>query len=93
MESIEVVDEQEFLALVEEIKTRMDMVDKQPKEVKLDMYAYGRQGKFGDCKDPEPGMFQVKDKYKWKAWKALAGKDQNECRKKFMELAKVTLVR
>ncbi len=83
---------EEFDKLVEEIKSRQaEVVDKQKKDVKLKLYALGKQGKFGDNTDPKPGMFAIKEKYKWEAWNALKGLDQAEAQAGFSELAKELL--
>ena len=67
MESSGDVDLNEFEALVEEVKSEdgMKKVDKQSVDTRLRLYAFGRQGKFGDNVDPKPGMFAIKEKKKW----------------------------
>ena len=72
------VDLAEFDGLVEEIKEggpQRPTIDKQPTDTKLRIYAFGRQGKFGDCNDAKPGMFAIKEKKKWEAWTAIKGMD------------------
>lgn len=73
------------------MKDKTDLVKKHPTDIRLSLYAHGKQGKFGDNKDPKPGMFNIKEKYKWEAWKNLEGMDQNAARKKFLELSKMIL--
>ena len=61
--------------LVETMKARTDIIDKQNRDTKLRLYAFGKQGKFGDNTDPKPGMLAIKEKKKWEAWEALKGFD------------------
>ena len=88
------VDLAEFDGLVEEIKEggpQRPTIDKQPTDTKLRIYAFGRQGKFGDCNDAKPGMFAIKEKKKWEAWTAIKGMDQEEAKKQFIILVKTVL--
>ena len=85
------VDLTEFDGLVEEIKEggpSRPLIDKLPTDQKLRIYGFGRQGKFGDCNDPKPGMFAIKEKKKWEAWTALKGVDQDEAKKQFILIVK-----
>ena len=69
----------------------MDKVNKQSVETRLNLYAFGKQGRFGDCSDPKPGMFAFKDKKKWESWEAIKGLDQDEAKKQFILIAKPVL--
>ena len=76
VESEQVIDLAEFDGLVTDCKeggVGRPLVDKQPTADKLRLYAFGRQGNFGDCNDPKPGMFAIKEKKKWEAWSAIKG--------------------
>lgn len=57
MESqIEITDEEHEI-YVQAAKDKMSLIDKQSQEFRLSLYAYGRQGKFGDNNDAKPGAF------------------------------------
>lgn len=88
------VDLAEFDGLVEEIKEggpQRPTIDKQSTDVKLRIYGLGRQGKFGNCTDPKPGMFAIKEKKKWEAWTAIKDMEQDEAKKQFIILVKSVL--
>lgn len=65
MDSQQPVDNEEFEQLLEEIKARKDLVDKESKDDRLKLYSSGKQGKFGNINEPKPGMFDVVGKMKW----------------------------
>lgn len=81
----------QFVEMCKEGGSGRALVDKESTDVRLKLYALGRQGKLGDCVDPKPGMFALVQKKKWGAWTALKGKDQDEAKKEFVELAKKIL--
>ena len=86
------IDLAEFERYVEECKEggpSRPLVDAQKTDVKLSLYKFGRQGKLGDCVDPKPGMFAIKEKKKWEAWTSVKGMDQDEAKREFIKLAKV----
>ena len=87
------VDNEEFEQLVEIMKARSDLTDKESKETRLKLYSAGRQGKFGDNKDPKPGMFDIVGKMKWNAWKDREGQDPEACKREFIEMAKAILAK
>lgn len=93
MESQEPVDNEEFERLIEIMKQRTDLTDKESKDDRLKLYSSGRQGKFGDNKDPKPGMFDIVGKLKWSAWKEREGQDQEECKREFIQRAKAILAK
>jgi acyl-CoA-binding protein len=67
--------EEEFEKYVEIMKKSIPLIQKHPKEVRLAVYAHGRQGKFGDNKDPKPGAFDLIEKAKYNAYLGLKGMD------------------
>jgi diazepam-binding inhibitor (GABA receptor modulator, acyl-CoA-binding protein) len=85
------IGEEEFKYYADTIKSRMDIVDKQSKDTKLAIYSHGRQGMLGDNNDPKPGMFEIKEGFKWKAWNKLKGMDKQEARNKFVSIVKPLL--
>ena len=88
---VEAVNHEEFLKYVATMKERTDIVDKLSKDEKLRLYSLGRQGKDGDNNDPKPGLLELKEKAKWKAWNKVKGKDQNEAKAEFLAIAKKLL--
>lgn len=75
------------------MQERKDLTDKESKDTRLKLYSAGRQGKYGDNKDPKPGMFDIVGKLKWNAWKDRTGQDQEECKREFIEMAKEILAK
>ncbi len=55
-------------------------------EEKLEIYALGRQGQFGDCSEEKPAFYDIKEKYKWEAWNDIRGMDKQHARRRFYEL-------
>lgn len=51
----------------------------------LDLYANFKQGTIGDVRTARPGMFDVKGRTKWDAWKKLQGMSQTEAKSKYVE--------
>ena len=65
MDATQPVDNEEFERLVELCKTRKDLVDAHPKELKLKLYSAGRQGKLGNNTTEKPGMLKPVERTKW----------------------------
>ena len=53
-------------------------------EQKLELYALYKQATEGDCKTDKPGLFNLVEKEKWKAWKALEGMSERDAKKKYI---------
>jgi len=53
---------------------------------KLEIYALGKQGRFGDNTEPEPFVLNIKEHWKWKAWNGKKGMDMLDAQEKFMNL-------
>ena len=47
-------------------------------EQKLQFYAYFKQATLGPCDKPQPGLFELVERAKWKAWKALGRMSKDE---------------
>ncbi|KAB2059811.1 hypothetical protein ERO13_A11G304300v2 [Gossypium hirsutum] len=45
---------------------------------KLILYGLYKQATVGPVNTSRPGMFNMKEKYKWDAWKAVEGKSKEE---------------
>ncbi|SCW00040.1 LAFE_0B08130g1_1 [Lachancea fermentati] len=51
----------------------------------LELYGLYKQATVGDNNKERPGMFNLKDKYKWDAWEKLKGMTQEEAEQKYIE--------
>ena len=51
------------------------------------MYALGMQGRYGDIKDPEPSLLDIKGHLVWDAWNKRKGTDMMKARQQFVDLA------
>ena len=49
-------------------------------EEKLEFYALFKQGTVGDVNTERPGMFDMKGKAKWDAWKGKEGMSQDDAK-------------
>lgn len=54
----------------------------------LRLYALYKQGADGDVSGPKPGFFDFVGTAKYEAWEKLKGTDQNEAKKKYVDLVK-----
>lgn len=52
----------------------------------LMLYALFKQAKDGDNDTKKPGMFDIKEQYKWKTWKELAGTSSDGAMQKYIDL-------
>lgn len=57
-------------------------------QTKLKMYALYKQVNVGDCNTKRPGMFDLRGRAKWDAWKALKGMDEETASAKYISLAR-----
>ena len=53
---------------------------------KLEIYSLYKQAAEGDNVEKRPGMFDLKAKFKWDAWTARKGQDQDTCKQQYVEL-------
>ncbi|CAN6179686.1 unnamed protein product [Urochloa humidicola] len=66
---------QEFEEYAEKAKT---LPDSTTNENKLILYGLYKQATVGDVNTGRPGIFNLKEKAKWDAWKAVEGKSKEE---------------
>ncbi|KAK4743515.1 hypothetical protein SAY87_001516 [Trapa incisa] len=66
---------QEFEEYAEKSKT---LPDSTTNENKLILYGLYKQATVGPVNTSRPGMFNMKDRAKWDAWKAVEGKSKEE---------------
>ncbi|CAI4920093.1 CRE_collapsed_G0019840.mRNA.1.CDS.1 [Saccharomyces cerevisiae] len=52
----------------------------------LELYALYKQATVGDNDKEKPGIFNMKDRYKWEAWENLKGKSQEDAEKEYIAL-------
>ncbi|CAN6208971.1 unnamed protein product, partial [Urochloa humidicola] len=67
--------QEEFEEYAEKAKT---LPDSTTNENKLILYGLYKQATVGDVNTGRPGIFNLKDKAKWDAWKAVEGKSKEE---------------
>ena len=53
---------------------------------KLQFYAYFKQATLGPCDKPQPGLFEMVERAKWKAWKALGKMSKDEAVTQYVAL-------
>ncbi|CAG89732.1 DEHA2F22638p [Debaryomyces hansenii CBS767] len=53
----------------------------------LDLYGLYKQATVGDNDTAEPSVFNLKGKYKWKAWDQLKGTSQEDAEKQYIKFA------
>lgn len=51
----------------------------------LEIYGLFKQATVGDCNQPKPGMFQLKEKAKHEFWSKKAGMSQEEAKKAYIK--------
>ncbi|KOG99536.1 long-chain fatty acid transporter ACB1 [Saccharomyces eubayanus] len=50
----------------------------------LELYGLYKQATVGDNDKEKPGIFNMKDRYKWEAWEDLKGKSQEDAEKEYI---------
>lgn len=53
----------------------------------LKLYGLYKQATVGDNNTDKPGMFDLKGKYKWQAWKDLEGTSQEDAEQQYIAFA------
>ncbi|MBA0619402.1 hypothetical protein Goshw_018722, partial [Gossypium schwendimanii] len=66
---------EEFEEYAEKAKT---LPENTTNDDKLILYGLFKQATVGPVNTSRPGMFNMKEKYKWDAWKAVEGKSKEE---------------
>ncbi|KAA3472157.1 acyl-CoA-binding protein-like [Gossypium australe] len=66
---------EEFEDYAEKAKT---LPENTTNDDKLILYGLYKQATVGPVNTSRPGMFNMKEKYKWDAWKAVEGKSKEE---------------
>lgn len=63
-----------------------NLVKKPNDDELLKLYGLYKQATVGDVNTDRPGIFALKDRYKWDAWKANEGLSKEEAEQKYIEL-------
>lgn len=77
-----------------EFKKLVDYFNKPPETLNfsqsdlLKLYGYYKVAVLGECKGPRPGIFKIKDRLKYDAWKKCGNMSKLEAMKKYIEFAK-----
>ncbi|CAN6461308.1 unnamed protein product [Victoria cruziana] len=80
--------EEEFLEHAEKAKTLPDTTTDQDK---LILYGLYKQATVGPVNTSRPGMFNLRDRAKWDAWKAVEGKSKEEAMSDYITKVKQLL--
>lgn len=70
----------------EAAKKAMNLSERPDNDTLLRLYALYKQGSSGDVSGPKPGFFDFVGTAKYEAWAKLAGTDQEEAMKKYVDL-------
>lgn len=70
-----------------------DLTQKPTQDELLLLYGLYKQATQGDNTKERPGMFNLKEKYKWDAWEKLKGKPQEEAEQEYIALVDELLVK
>lgn len=68
----------------EKAKAASELPTKPDTDELLKLYALYKQATVGDNDKEKPGIFNMKDRYKWDAWEAQKGKPQEEAEKEYI---------
>ncbi|KAK9120440.1 hypothetical protein Syun_018057 [Stephania yunnanensis] len=84
-----------FLPLLEEFEEHAEkaktLPDSTSNENKLILYALYKQATVGPVNTSRPGIFNLRDRAKWDAWKAAEGKTQEEAMNDYITKVKQLL--
>ena len=74
-------------AQFEKAQVVVKTLTKRPTDMQLlELYAFFKQATEGDNKTSKPGMFDIKEKFKWETWKAKAGMSKEDAKQKYIDL-------
>ncbi|CAA3028566.1 acyl- -binding [Olea europaea subsp. europaea] len=75
----------------EHAKKVMTLPEDTSNENKLILYGLYKQATVGNVNTSRPGMFNMRDRAKWDAWKAVEGKSQEEAMSDYVTKVKQLL--
>lgn len=68
----------------EKAKQVNELPSKPDTDEMLKLYALYKQATVGDNNKEKPGIFNMKDRYKWDAWEEQKGKSQEDAEKEYI---------
>ena len=77
--------DQEFQQAADQVK---NLASRPSDQELLELYGLFKQASVGDCDQPKPGMFQLKEKAKHEAWESKKGMGKEEAKKAYISLSK-----
>jgi diazepam-binding inhibitor (GABA receptor modulator, acyl-CoA-binding protein) len=75
--------QEQFEAALVKVKT---LTTRPSNETLLKLYALYKQGSEGDNNTKKPGMFDIKEQFKWTAWNDLKGLDKDAAKQQYIDL-------
>ncbi|KAL2711469.1 acyl-CoA-binding protein [Vespula squamosa] len=70
----------------EAAETAVRTLTKRPTDEELlELYALYKQATIGDCDTPKPGMFDLKGKAKWEAWRSKKGNSKEVAKQAYIK--------
>ncbi|KAF7384863.1 acyl-CoA-binding protein [Vespula maculifrons] len=70
----------------EAAETAVKALTKRPTDEELlELYALYKQATIGDCDTPKPGIFDLKGKAKWEAWKSKKGNSKEAAKEAYIK--------
>lgn len=75
-----------------EAQAKVKTLTRRPEnEELLDLYALYKQATEGDNQSDEPGMFDIKEKFKWKQWDSKRGMSSTDAMNAYIQLVETLL--
>jgi acyl-CoA-binding protein len=74
---------EEFTAAQAKVKT---LTTRPSNEVLLKLYALFKQATDGDNTTKKPGMFDIKEQFKWTAWNDVKGMNKDTAMRQYIDL-------
>lgn len=69
----------------EKAKAVNELPSKPDTDELLKLYGLYKQATVGDNNKEKPGLFNMKDRYKWDAWEELKGTSQQDAEQQYIE--------
>ncbi len=80
--------QEQFIAAQEKIKS---LTERPGNQELLDLYALYKQATEGDNNTNEPGLFDVKEKFKWNQWNSKQGMTAEDAMREYVLLVDTLL--
>ena len=82
---------QSFKNQLMRVKENQGRLAEQANEKKLQVYGLFKQATEGDNNTKKPGVFDVKERYKWSAWDSKKGMSREQAMKEYIDLTNALL--